>query len=46
MTTHDLTVIETARIAGASVKMVELHYGALVHAARSSLLERLEAFGA
>ena len=38
-----LTVFETARIAGTSVKMIELHYGALVDTARESLLERLEA---
>ena len=37
-----LTVFETARIAGTSVKMIELHYGALIDTARESLLERLE----
>jgi hypothetical protein len=37
-----LTVFETARIAGTSVKMIEAHYGALVDTARESLLERLE----
>jgi hypothetical protein len=36
------TVFETARIAGTSVKMIELHYGALIDTARESLLERLE----
>ena len=38
-----LTVFETARIAGTSVKMIELHYGALLDTAHVSLLERLEA---
>jgi len=38
-----LTVFETARIAGTSVKMIELHYGALIDTARESLIERLEA---
>jgi hypothetical protein len=37
-----LTVFETARVAGTSVKMIERHHGALLDAARSSLLERLE----
>ena len=36
------TVFERARIAGTSVKMIELHYGALIDTARESLLERLE----
>jgi hypothetical protein len=38
-----LTVFETARIAGTSVKMIEAHYGALVDTARESLIERLKA---
>jgi integrase len=38
-----LTVFETARIAGTSVKMIELHYGALLDTAHESLLERLDA---
>ena len=38
-----LTIFETARIAGTSVKMIKAHYGALVDTARESLLERLEA---
>ena len=38
-----LTVFETARIAGTSEKMIELHYGALLDTAHVSLLERLEA---
>jgi hypothetical protein len=40
-----LTVFETARIAGTSVKMIEQHYGALIDTARESLLERLEGVG-
>jgi integrase len=40
---NGLTMFETARIAGTSVTMIELHYGALVDTARESLLERLEA---
>ena len=40
-----LTVFETARIAGTSVKLLELHYGALLDTAHVSLLERLEAAG-
>ena len=36
-------MFETARIAGTSVKMIELHYGSLLDLAHSSLLERLEA---
>jgi hypothetical protein len=39
-----VTVLETARIASTSVKMIEAHYGALVDTARESLLERLEAY--
>ena len=39
---NGLTVFERARIAGTSVKMIELHYGALIDTARESLLERLE----
>jgi hypothetical protein len=39
---NGLTVFETARIAGTSVKMIEAHYGALIDTARESLLERLE----
>jgi hypothetical protein len=42
---NGLTVFETARIAGTSVKMIELHYGALIDNARESLLERLEGEG-
>ena len=38
-----LTVFETARIASTSVKMTELHDGALLDTAHVSLLERLEA---
>jgi integrase len=38
-----LTVFETARIAGTSVKMIEQHYGALLDTAHGSLLERLNA---
>jgi integrase len=40
-----LTVFETARIAGTSTRMIELHYGALLDAAHSSLLDRLEGLG-
>jgi hypothetical protein len=40
-----LTVFETARIAGTSTRMIELHYGALLDAAHVSLLERLEGLG-
>jgi integrase len=40
---NGLTVFETARVAGTSVKMIELHYGALLDTAHESLLERLEA---
>jgi integrase len=40
-----LTVLETARIAGTSTRMIELHYGALLDAAHDSLLERLEGLG-
>jgi integrase len=38
-----LTVFETARVAGTSVKMIEAHYGALLDTAHESLLDRLEA---
>ena len=38
-----LTVFETARIAGTSVKMIEAHYGALLDSAHESVLKRLEA---
>jgi hypothetical protein len=38
-----LTVFETARIAGTSVKMIELHYGALLDTAHESMLDRLDA---
>ena len=38
-----LTVFETARVAGTSVKMIEAHYGALLDTAHDSMLERLEA---
>ena len=37
-----LTVFETARVAGTSVRMIEAHYGALLDSAHESLLERLE----
>ena len=40
-----LTVFETARIAGTSTRMIELHYGALLDAAHDSLLQRLEGLG-
>jgi integrase len=40
-----LTVFETARIAGTSTRMIELHYGALLDTAHESLLERLEGLG-
>jgi integrase len=40
-----LTLFETARIAGTSTRMIELHYGALLDAAHDSLLERLEGLG-
>jgi integrase len=40
---NGLTVFETARVAGTSVKMIELHYGALLDTAHESMLERLEA---
>ncbi|MDQ3381639.1 MAG: tyrosine-type recombinase/integrase [Actinomycetota bacterium] len=40
-----LTVFETARVAGTSVQMIELHYGALLDTAHESLLERLEGLG-
>jgi integrase len=39
---NGLTVFETARIAGTSVKMIEAHYGALLDTAHDSLLERLQ----
>ena len=39
---NGLTVFETARIAGTSVKMIEQHYGALLDTAPESLLERLD----
>ena len=39
---NGLTVLETARIAGTSVRMIERHYGALLDTAHESLLERLE----
>jgi hypothetical protein len=39
---NGLTVFETARVAGTSVKMIEAHYSALIDTARESLLERLE----
>jgi hypothetical protein len=39
---NGLTVFETARIAGTSVKMIEAHYGALLDTAHESMLERLE----
>ena len=40
---NGVTVFETARVAGTSVKMIEAHYGALLDTAHESLLERLEA---
>ena len=39
---NGLTVFETARVAGTSVKMIEAH-GALLDTAHESMLERLEA---
>ena len=39
---NGLTVFETARVAGTSVKMIEAHYGALLDTAHDSMLERLE----
>lgn len=39
---NGLTVFETARIAGTSVKMIEQDYGALLDTAPESLLERLD----
>jgi integrase len=42
-----VTVYELARIMGTSVRMIELHYGALLDTANESLLERLDrTFGA
>jgi integrase len=41
-----ITVYELARIMGTSVSMIEAHYGALLDTAHTTLLERLEAFGA
>lgn len=41
-----LTVYELARVMGTSVRMIELHYGALLDTAHASLLQRLETFGA
>ena len=41
-----VTVYELARIMGTSVRMIELHYGALLDTANESLLDRLETFGA
>jgi integrase len=40
---NGLTVFETARVAGTSVKMIEAHYGALLDTAHESMLDRLEA---
>jgi integrase len=37
-----LTVYELARVMGTSVRMIELHYGALLDTAHASILERLE----
>jgi len=37
-----LTVFETARVAGTSVKMIERHYGALLDTTHDSILLRLE----
>jgi integrase len=39
---NGLTVFETARVAGTSVKMIEAHYGALLDTAHESMLKRLE----
>jgi hypothetical protein len=36
-------MFELARIMGTSAKMIEQHYGALLHTAHDSLLERLQA---
>jgi integrase len=41
-----ITVYELARVMGTSVRMIELHYGALLDTAHDSLLRRLESFGA
>jgi integrase len=41
-----ITVYELARIMGTSVRMIEMHYGALLDTANESMLERLETFGA
>ena len=41
-----VTVYELGRIMGTSVRMIELHYGALLDTATESLLDRLETFGA
>jgi integrase len=41
-----ITVYELARVLGTSVRMIELHYGALLDTAHDSLLRRLESFGA
>jgi integrase len=38
-----VTLFELARVMGTSVRMIELHYGALLDTAHESLLERLEA---
>ena len=38
-----ITMFELARIMGTSVKMIELHYGALLDTAHESLLDRLNA---
>jgi hypothetical protein len=39
-------VYELARVMGTSVRMIELHYGALLDTAYDWLLRRLESFGA
>ncbi len=40
-----LTVYELARLLGSSVRMIELHYGALLDTAHDAILERLEGAG-
>jgi hypothetical protein len=38
-----LTVYELARVMGTSVRMIELHYGALLDGAHAGLVSRLDA---
>jgi hypothetical protein len=40
---NGLTVFETARVAGTSVKMIQAHYGALLDTAHDAILERPDA---